>query len=72
MGKSLLGEVMAAALVCGAHNMLLEVRPTNRIGRALYARAGFAQLGVRKAYYPAKGGREDALVLGCALAGAAA
>ena len=72
MGRALLAEVMAAALACGAHNMLLEVRPTNRIGRALYARSGFVQLGVRKAYYPAKGGREDALVLGCALGGTTA
>jgi ribosomal protein S18 acetylase RimI-like enzyme len=47
--------------------MLLEVRPTNAAARALYARAGFVQLGVRRDYYPAKPGREDALLLGRAL-----
>ncbi len=67
VGRQLLHDVMAAALAQGAHNMLLEVRPSNRAGRALYEKAGFAQLGVRKAYYPARGGREDALVLGRAL-----
>lgn len=67
IGRQLLQDVMAAALAHGAHNMVLEVRPSNRAGRALYGKAGFAQLGVRKAYYPARGGREDALVLARAL-----
>lgn len=64
VGGQLLDALMAAALAQGAHDMLLEVRPSNTAGRALYARAGFNQLGVRKNYYPARDGREDALVLG--------
>ena len=67
IGTQLLDGVMAAALAHGAHDMLLEVRPSNAAGRSLYAKAGFVQLGVRKDYYPAKGGREDALVLGRSL-----
>lgn len=67
VGGKLLQDLMAVALAHGAHNMLLEVRPSNAAGQALYAKAGFTQLGVRKAYYPATGGREDALVLGRAL-----
>lgn len=67
IGRQLLQDVMAAALAQGARDMLLEVRPSNGAGRALYEKAGFVQLGVRKAYYPARGGREDALVLGRAL-----
>ena len=67
LGAQLLDALMAAALAHNAHEMLLEVRPSNTAGRALYARAGFRQLGVRKNYYPAKDGREDALVLGRAL-----
>ncbi len=48
----------------GAFGMMLEVRPSNAPALALYRRAGFAQLGVRKGYYPAGGGtREDAWVL---------
>ncbi len=67
LGAQLLEVLMAAALAHGAHDMLLEVRPSNTAGRALYARAGFNQLGVRKNYYPAQQGRENALVLGRAL-----
>jgi [ribosomal protein S18]-alanine N-acetyltransferase len=44
--------------------LYLEVRPTNVIGRRLYERFGFQQLGLRRNYYPATTGREDALFLG--------
>jgi len=43
--------------------LYLEVRPSNAAALALYARAGFARIGVRKNYYRATDGREDALVL---------
>ena len=62
-GLRLLGEISRAACGHGAKSMLLEVRPSNLAGRALYAAAGFSQVGLRRAYYPAHGGREDALVL---------
>ncbi len=64
LGSSMLDMLMSEARACGARDMLLEVRPSNSAGRALYARAGFVQLGVRKDYYPAHKGREDALLLG--------
>jgi ribosomal-protein-alanine N-acetyltransferase len=41
----------------------LEVRPSNAPARALYVREGFVEVGVRKNYYPAAAGREDALVM---------
>lgn len=41
----------------------LEVRPSNERARALYLREGFVDIGVRKNYYPAQEGREDALVM---------
>jgi ribosomal-protein-alanine N-acetyltransferase len=44
--------------------MYLEVRPSNSTGRHLYHRFGFKQLGLRRDYYPAVTGREDALFLG--------
>jgi [ribosomal protein S18]-alanine N-acetyltransferase len=44
--------------------LYLEVRPSNVIGRRLYERFGFQQLGLRRNYYPATTGREDALFLG--------
>lgn len=51
----------------GAERMLLEVRPSNASGRALYAREGFREIGQRRGYYPAREGREDAIVLELAL-----
>lgn len=47
--------------------MYLEVRPSNSVGRHLYHRFGFKQLGLRRDYYPAVTGREDALFLGLSL-----
>jgi ribosomal-protein-alanine N-acetyltransferase len=51
----------------GARSMLLEVRPSNVDALRLYARYGFARIGVRRGYYPAHGGREDAIVMRIAL-----
>ena len=48
--------------------LYLEVRPSNAVGLRLYERFGFKQLGVRRDYYPAVPGREDALFLGLNLA----
>jgi ribosomal-protein-alanine N-acetyltransferase len=45
------------------HARSLEVRPSNRGAQALYTRFGFRKVAVRRAYYPAPEGREDALVL---------
>lgn len=47
----------------GVARIFLEVRPSNVAGLALYRRHGFAQVGVRNDYYPARQGREAALVL---------
>ena len=47
----------------GAQTMLLEVRPSNQAAINCYNSAGFNEVGARKDYYPAQGGREDALLL---------
>jgi ribosomal-protein-alanine N-acetyltransferase len=62
-GRSLLDHVVAIAREHQAKILFLEVRPTNEVGQRLYAGYGFKQIGVRRAYYPAHRGREDALVL---------
>ena len=49
--------------------LLLEVRRSNPRARALYLRRGFAEVGLRRGYYPALQGREDALVMSLALGG---
>ena len=43
--------------------MLIEVRPGNLAALALYRRHGFIEIGRRRNYYPAQGGREDAIVM---------
>ncbi len=62
-GAQLLGEAMSLARRLGARSLFLEVRPSNRGAQALYTRFGFRRVGVRRGYYPAHLGREDALVL---------
>ena len=48
-------------------SILLEVRLSNRVALKIYSDMGFNEIGVRRKYYPAKQGREDALVLAKAL-----
>ncbi len=44
-------------------SLFLEVRVSNAAARALYAQAGFREIGMRRGYYPSYAGREDAIVL---------
>jgi len=46
-----------------AETMFLEVRPSNTVALALYQNMGFNEIGIRKGYYPAENGREDAIML---------
>lgn len=46
-----------------AETVFLEVRPTNTAAIALYEDMGFNEIGIRKGYYPAENGREDAIML---------
>ena len=57
----------------GAQWLWLEVRESNAPARSLYERCGFAQVGLRKGYYPAGHfQREDAVVMSLNLVAAAA
>ena len=62
-GGALLQGAAGLARAAGATLLYLEVRPSNAAGRALYQRHGLREIGVRRNYYPAANGREDALVL---------
>jgi ribosomal-protein-alanine N-acetyltransferase len=64
LGRSLLEHFLAVAREAGALRMFLEVRPSNVAARALYASRGFHQITVRRGYYPAASGREDAILMG--------
>lgn len=66
-GTALLNEATALARKLGANDVFLEVRPSNRKAQDLYYRYGFRKIAVRRDYYPARHGREDALVLSLAL-----
>jgi ribosomal-protein-alanine N-acetyltransferase len=62
-GSYLLREAAGLARGVGARSLFLEVRPSNRAAQGLYTRFGFRKIAVRRGYYPARSGREDALVL---------
>jgi len=62
-GSELLKQAMQLARHRGAQRIFLEVRPSNVGAKALYGRFGFREVSVRHGYYPAREGREDALVL---------
>jgi len=62
-GSALLREAIAIARMRRARGIFLEVRPSNAGAQSLYTRFGFRRIGVRRGYYPAHSGREDALVL---------
>lgn len=62
LGSFLLRHLVGQAFAARSDQLLLEVRASNAAAIALYQRHGFEELGRRKEYYPARGGREDALV----------
>ena len=63
LGRKVLAHLLGQALRLKADTALLEVRPSNHAALALYRSMGFNEVGVRKEYYPAGNGREDALIL---------
>ena len=67
LGSRMLMHLMEQARELGVEYMLLEVRPSNQVAIKLYTDRGFNEIGIRKAYYPSRLGREDALILACAL-----
>jgi ribosomal-protein-alanine N-acetyltransferase len=68
VGRQMLMLLLERARQAGVEHAFLEVRPTNTLAISLYQSVGFAQVGLRKGYYQAEQGREDALVLKLALA----
>ena len=67
-GSLLLDAVNHHGLRLGLKRLLLEVRHSNLPARALYQRRGFVAVGLRRNYYPALLGREDAVVMSLQLA----
>lgn len=64
-GRALLAALLDRLAAEGVEEIFLEVAEPNAAARALYARAGFAERGLRRGYYRRRGaGALDALVLG--------
>ena len=60
------------ARAAGMAEAFLEVRPSNTMAIRLYQSLGFEQVGMRRGYYQAVNGREDAAVLKLSLRAAPA
>ncbi len=69
IGRALLEQLLVRAAASGASEAYLEVRPSNAAAIRLYQTLGFEPIGVRRGYYQAVGGREDAVVLKLPLRG---
>jgi [ribosomal protein S18]-alanine N-acetyltransferase len=67
LARTLLDALVARSVAVGAEQLWLEVRVSNLSACTLYERYGFESVGLRRGYYPAAGGREDARVMRLAL-----
>ncbi len=66
-GRKMLNEAEWIAKQHKAETCFLEVRPSNVVGITLYQTMGYNEVGLRKNYYPADQGREDAIIMAKAL-----
>lgn len=67
IGKLILKSVVDYAGLIDAAMILLEVRQSNTRAQQLYLHSGFNEMAVRKGYYPAQQGREDAILMAMTL-----
>jgi ribosomal-protein-alanine N-acetyltransferase len=63
LGRALISFLLLLAKRKNARVALLEVRVSNTGAYRLYTQLGFDEIGIRKEYYPARNGREDAIIL---------
>ncbi len=63
LARKILSYLLDRARCAGMHEAFLEVRPSNVAAVRLYHSLGFEQVGIRRGYYQASVGREDAAVL---------
>jgi len=67
-GRRILEHIIDHAKTRTADLIVLEVRQSNQRAQILYEQMGFNQISVRRGYYPAERGREDAILMGLDLA----
>ena len=63
LGEGMVEFLLDFARQNKARMALLEVRLSNTAAYKLYVKLGFDEVGLRKSYYPALRGREDAIIL---------
>lgn len=63
LGRLTMRRMIAGAPAHGVECLFLEVRPSNAPAIALYESLNFQTVGLRRHYYPADQGREDAIVM---------
>jgi ribosomal-protein-alanine N-acetyltransferase len=67
LGRRMLRRLIAIGRAHNADTAFLEVRTSNRAAISLYDSEDFCEVGLRRDYYPAAQGREDAVVMARAL-----
>jgi len=67
LGQEVLQLLIGEADMLEVRDVFLEVRPSNTGAICLYEQTGFNQVGLRKDYYPAVDGREDAIIYALSL-----
>lgn len=63
VGQALLEHLIAELETRGVLTLWLEVRASNIAAITLYQNLGFNEVTTRRHYYPAKEGREDAIIM---------
>jgi ribosomal-protein-alanine N-acetyltransferase len=63
LGRHVMERLIESAPGFGIECLFLEVRPSNTHALRLYEHLGFETIGLRRHYYPADQGREDAIVM---------
>jgi ribosomal-protein-alanine N-acetyltransferase len=63
LGRRLLQVLLDQLSARGMQTVWLEVRASNNRAIALYEQFGFNEVSVRRDYYPAANGREDAIIM---------
>ncbi|MCF6338857.1 MAG: ribosomal protein S18-alanine N-acetyltransferase [Gammaproteobacteria bacterium] len=67
LAREMLSLLLDEADKLEVRDVFLEVRPSNTAAITLYEQMGFNQVGLRKDYYPAEAGREDAIIFASSL-----
>jgi len=63
LGRKLMEHMLMLACQQQVDTVFLELRASNRAASTLYDAVGFNEMGIRQNYYPAKKGREDAILM---------